>query len=162
MLLNNTAEQGETILRKYLAPFVAAWLGVFVSLSAYSQTDWLTIEGDGSNPAIDTVEVSPVFVVLNDQEQKTRIKVSRSTQRTSWEGIPYRSYEAEVIFNCSQNTARYFRIVFFMQPAWKGKPHKTAEYSLGTPRWMQFRNMNPNPTERIMRAVCQKEMVQST
>ena len=74
--------------------------------------------------------------------------------RASWDGVPYQSYESLVAFDCDKRTARYRTIDYFTQPLWAGKPYRTQDYSQGEPRWMLFREVEPNPNVRIINAAC--------
>ncbi|HSV51288.1 MAG TPA: surface-adhesin E family protein [Burkholderiaceae bacterium] len=124
------------------------------STAASAQTPWLTISGAPENPAVNTVQVDPVPVDRAEGLRTMRVRVSRSAQRTSWDGVSYRSYESSVLFDCRENTARYLFISFYTQPGWKGEPHQGVDYSKGPPRWMEFREVEPNPTARILHAAC--------
>jgi len=115
---------------------------------------WFTITGDPASPALDTVEVDPVPVEVRENLRTMRVRVNRATQRTSWDGTPYRSYVSEVLFDCGRNTARYLSITFHARPLWQGQPLRTTNYASGTPRWMEFRQIEPNPTQRILNAAC--------
>jgi hypothetical protein len=39
-------------------------------------------------------------------------------------------------------------------PLWRGTPHSTVDYRTGPPRMMEFRDMQPNPTARLVAAAC--------
>lgn len=121
-------------------------------------TDWLNIMGDGEDPTVDTIEVDPT--PLNNDERVMRVRVSRSTDRVSWDAIPYRSYISTVQFDCVNNKARYLSIDFYLAPGWKGVSHHTSVYN-DPPRWMEFREVTPNPAQRIVRAACESSSVSS-
>lgn len=133
---------------KLLLLLVLAWPAV------HAQTPWLTVMGDPTNAGVDTIEVDPIPVSVEGDHRTMRVRVSRSSQRTNWDGIPYRSYESTVLFDCVSNTARYLEIKFYMQPSWKGEPHKAASYPGSMPRWMLFGEVDPNPYQRIIHAAC--------
>lgn len=75
--------------------------------------------------------------------------------RTSSDGIPFRSYSATVLVDCSAKSARFVNATFYMMPLWEGKPHTTLTYSAAEVRPMLFRSIEPNPAARIIRAACQ-------
>jgi hypothetical protein len=122
--------------------------------AAHAQTPWLTVMGDPGDPAVDTIEVDPVPVSVAGDHRTMRVRVNRSAQRTNWDGIPYRSYESTVQFDCASNTARYLEIRFYLQPGWRGEIHRTETYRSTMPRWMVFRGVDPNPYQRIITAAC--------
>ena len=122
-------------------------------------TDWLNIMGDGEDPAVNTVEVDPT--PLGGDERVFKVRVSRSAERVSWDGIRYRSYVSKVRFDCVHNTARYLSIDFYLAPGWKGASHHTSVYTDSPPRFMEFREITPNPAQRIVRAACESSSVSS-
>jgi hypothetical protein len=121
---------------------------------ARAETVWFTVAGDPESASANTVQVDPTPVAIDNELRSMKIRVSRSLPRTNWEGVPYRSYVSDVTFDCVSNTARYTAITFYMQPLWQGSPHKITVYPPDQTRAMEFRNMEPNPTARIMKAAC--------
>jgi len=119
-----------------------------------TKTEWLTVAGDALNAGVNTIQVDPVLVDSADGQRTMRVRVSRSAQRASWDGIPYRSFDSYVAFDCGNKTARYLSIRFYAQPQWKGEPRKTQSYTTGEPRMMEFRDIQPNPNTRIINAAC--------
>lgn len=133
--------------------FVA--LGLVLSGACMAQAgDWLTVMGDRKDPALDTIEVNPIPVSMTEDHRVMRIRVSRSMQRTNWDGIPFRSYIATVEFDCAARVGYFQQISYYMQPVWAGEPHISTNYTKAEPRVMQFRGVTPNPVERIIRAAC--------
>lgn len=130
----------------------AAAFGLLAAGVAAAQPTWLTVLGDPADPAVNTVEVDPVD---HDQDERSlRVRVNRSAPRTSWDGVPYRSYEAVVLFDCTRKSARYQTITFFAQPLWRGDALRSVDYSTGPARMMEFRDVHPNPLQRIVHAAC--------
>lgn len=115
--------------------------------------NWFTVIGDERNAALDTIQVDPESMTSGDI-RTLRVRVNRAATRTSWDQVSYRSYTSLVIFDCVNRSARYVSISYFMQPLWKGESYKTSDYTTGTPRPMLFRDVNPNPSARIIRAAC--------
>ena len=135
------------------------FLALSTGLLAHAQTAWFNIVGDPEDAAVDTVEVDPTPVSVSGSSRVLRVRVSRSAERASWEGIPYRSYVSEVIFDCADNTARYAWLDFYSQPGWKGEPHKRSVYGTDEPRPLRFVDVEPNPYQKIVRAACQTASV---
>ncbi len=113
---------------------------------------WFTIMGDPDEPDVNTIQVDPIDI--EGKPRTKRVRVSRSTLRTSWDGVPYRSYTSAVVFDCEKHKARYLQLTYHDLPRWQGEPSKTVDYTTGTPRWMEFRDVTPNPTKRIITAAC--------
>jgi len=122
--------------------------------AARAQTLWFTVMGDPGNASLNTIQVDPVPIEAKDGLRTMRVRVSRSLPRASWDGVPYRSYESMVVFDCARNSARYLSITYFDRPQWSGVSSKTLSYAAGQPRLMLFRDVEPNPTQRIIHAAC--------
>ena len=139
----------------------AFWAVVFVwcSGTAHAQGDWFNLMGDAAVDTVDTIEVDPTPVSISGGQRVMRLRVSRSTDRVNWDGIPYRSYIAEVLFDCQNNTASFQKIDYFSLPAWKNEPDRRLVYSPADPRPMLFRDVVPNPTQRLIRAACQTSSI---
>jgi hypothetical protein len=120
----------------------------------HAQAAWFTVLGDPQDPLLNTIEVDPVPVSVQGESRTMKIRVSRSKPRTSWDGVPYRSYTSTVQFDCAHKSARYLSLDFYQQPLWQGEPHKTSTYPEGVVRYMAFRDVTPNPTQRLIRAAC--------
>jgi len=136
--------------------------GLLLAGGAWAQTQWFTVKGDPANPAVDTIEVDPSPVSVTAEAQTMRVRISRAQLRRDWEGVPYRSYEADVVFDCASKTARYSAMVFYMQPLWQGPSHKTSTYTRDNPRWMELRDVRPNPRQQIIRAACESGRVKTS
>ena len=136
----------------------AKWLalaGLLGASLAHGQSNWLTLVGDPANPAVNTIDVDPRIAVLTERLRTMKLRVNRAAQRLSRDGLPYRSFEAEVLIDCVARVGHYNLATFYMEPLWKGLPHTTVVYPTDRPRTMEFRSVEPNPTERIIRAACQ-------
>ncbi|RYY95237.1 MAG: hypothetical protein EOO24_23230 [Comamonadaceae bacterium] len=120
---------------------------------AIEKTIWFTVIGNPNAPDVDTVQVNPVAIASTPERKTMYVRVSRAAQRNNWEGVPYRSYESQVAFDCRARKASYLIASFYMAPLWAGDPHNTTDYT-DKPRPMLFRDVEPNPTQRIVRAAC--------
>ncbi len=129
------------------------------SVSLQAQTVWFNVMGNPADETVNTIEVDPTPVSINGETRIMRVRVSRSADRVNWDGVPYRSYVSEVLFNCADHTARYISIDYYRQPAWKGELYQRLLYSQGKPRPMRFRDVEPNPYRRIIRAVCETDSI---
>ncbi len=135
---------------------VGKWLVVLLGMAVSqvpAKADWFTVTGNPQDPSVNTVEVDPVAVNAAGERKTINVRVSRSEQRFNWGGVPYRSYESQLVFDCRANEARYLVASFYIEPPWQGTPHKTTDYA-GNPRSMLFRDVEPDPTQRIVRAAC--------
>ena len=121
---------------------------------AHARADWFNVLGDAADESVNTIEVDPTPLSITGETRIMRVRVSRSQDRVNWDGVPYRSYVAEVFFDCPNNMARYLSIDYYRLPAWKGERYLRREYLQTEPRLMQFRDVEPNPYQRIIRAAC--------
>ena len=143
------------IMALLLAPlFALAQAQVQYQDQAQAQAVWLTLVGNPGDPQSDIVEIQPQSLPANPGFASYNVRVNRAMQRTSWDGVPYRSYTSSVLIDCAEKTGRYLSIAFHLMPLWHGKPHTTSAFSAAEPRPMQFRSIEPNPTQRIIRAAC--------
>ncbi|SEB24197.1 surface-adhesin E family protein [Variovorax sp. YR216] len=117
-------------------------------------TQWFTVTGNPADASMDTVQVDPVATHVEGQFRTMNVRVSRARQRFNWENVPYRSYESKVVFDCRARKAGYTFATFYPQPLWQGAPSKSTDYSRN-PQPMLFRDVEPNPMQRIIRAACQ-------
>ncbi|MEJ8849438.1 surface-adhesin E family protein [Variovorax rhizosphaerae] len=116
-------------------------------------TTWFTVVGDPSDPKVDTVEVDPVAITTAGGVKNMYMRVNRSKQRFNWDKLPYRSYEARIAFDCNAKKGDYMVATFYPEPRWTGLPVITTDYT-SAPKPLELRDMEPNPTERIIRAAC--------
>ena len=133
---------------------LAGSMALLAAASAQGRAQWFTIEGDVKQPAADIFEVDIRSLSHDGDHRSMALRVSRATRRSSWGGVPYRSYTAEVVFDCTEKTARYKSLVFYMRPLWEGPVHKTSSYTASEVRPMRFMDSQPNPTGRIINAAC--------
>jgi hypothetical protein len=120
-----------------------------------AEAEWLTIVGDPDNPRENTVQVDPVPLSVSGENRTLRVRLSRSSQRVNPDGVPYRSFESTVLFDCATNTARYLETRFYDRPGWSGEVSKVLAYPDHPPRAMLFRDLEPNPSQRIIHAACE-------
>jgi len=137
---------------------VKTWLMLLLLLGsvgapAFAQTRWFTVTGNLQDPAVNTVQVDPVAVATTADRRIMNVRVSRSADRVNWDGVPYRSYESQVAFDCRAGKAEYLSANYYLAPFWAGTAHHTTDYA-ASPRPMVFRDVEPNPTHRIVRAAC--------
>ncbi|CAA2099327.1 hypothetical protein VVAX_00181 [Variovorax paradoxus] len=122
---------------------------------AHAESGWFTVVGDPQDKVADTVQVDPDRVTPPEDARTMNLRVSRATARFNWDGIPYRSYESRVVFDCQSRRASYVAARFYIAPLWQGEPHHVADYS-ASPKPVLFLDMKPNPTARIVRAACRQ------
>ena len=128
--------------------------GLWCCASAHAATDWFNVMGNAADESVNTIEVDPTPVSITGGTRIMRLRVSRSHDRVNWDGVAYRSYVSEVLFDCPHDVARYLSIDYYRQPGWKGEPYLRRVYLRTEPRMMEFHDVEPNPYRRIVRAAC--------
>lgn len=140
-------------MRRALVTMGLATCMTFHAAGARAQGDWFTVTGNPSDAKADTVQVDPVALGVEGATRTMNVRVNRSVARVNWDKVPYRSYESQVVFDCQTRRAGYVQARYFTAPLWQGEPSAVVDYT-GDPRPMLFRDMEPNPTQRIVRAAC--------
>ncbi len=128
-------------------------LVAFLACNAFAEVPWFTIAGDRNDPGADTIEMNPIAVSRDGPKIVMEIRVSRSGQRTSSDGVAFRSFRGEVGFDCSRRTARFLRSQFYAEPLWKA-PIEELHYASNQVRSMEFRLFDPNPRDSVIKAAC--------
>ncbi|MBP7564539.1 MAG: hypothetical protein KA795_00890 [Burkholderiaceae bacterium] len=125
-----------------------------------AQTTWLTIMGDPSDAASDVVQIEPESVVVFSNLRTIRIRVSRAHPRKGYDERPYRGFIGAVHIDCANATARYRQLQLFSGPLWTGAS-RVVNYTDAAMPPMAFRDIEPNPTARIVQAACTIDRVQT-
>ena len=132
--------------------FAVCWLAW--SCAASANPNWLTIVGDPLDPAVAIIQIDPNAAVVASDQRTMFVRVSRPQQRASTDGVSFRSYHANVLFDCSQKSARFVTVDFYEQALWQGMPHKSMSFGPTQLRPLVFRFFEPNPLEKLVRAAC--------
>ncbi len=138
---------------------LAAMLTLTVPSGAFAD-DWFSITGDPDDAAANTVQVAPDSVVVFANLRFVKVRTNRAAVRQGYDGIPYRSYVSTAQIDCDTHAARFRKLELFEGPLWTG-PHRSLEYAEADMPKMNFRDMLPNPTERIVQAACVVGRVQT-
>lgn len=113
---------------------------------------WFTIMGDVTQIRSDVVQVQPTSIQRQGELRTLNIRVNRLKTRRNWHGVTYRSYEAKVLINCNQRHGEYLSLRTYSQALWMGETQE-LKYDAPLPP-MRFIGIEPNPTDRIVRAAC--------
>lgn len=133
---------------------LACLAGLFCSAGALANSNWLTIMGDPLDAGAGTIEIDPTSRAIQGDRRSLLIRVSRPQERTSTDGVSFRSYLASVEFDCIQRNARFLSVDFYQQSLWQGTPHKSMVYGSAQIRPLVFRFFEPNPLEKLLQAAC--------
>ncbi|RYX92509.1 MAG: hypothetical protein EOO28_21690 [Comamonadaceae bacterium] len=135
---------------KYL--LALALLAITV-VSPAAETYWFTIIGDPTDPTVTTVLIDPTPILVKGSTRLMNLRVSRDKPRVSTDGVAFQSFQSTVEFDCEKGAARFTRAQFHDKPLWAG-PGRSVDYPPSTVRPMLFRDIEPNPSQRIIKAAC--------
>ena len=140
-------------MKKILATVCLIW-ACWAHADPNANRNWLTVVGDRLDPSVGTIEIDPSAISVAGDQRVMVLRVSRPQERVSADGVAFRSYLANVQFDCVQKDARFIPVDFFEQSLWQGKPHKSMAYGPTQIRPVAFRFFEPNPLEKLVRAAC--------
>ncbi len=129
--------------------------------SAYASSNWLVLVGDPADPSSDYIEFDPSALTRDGEQASIPVRVSRSSPRTSKEGIVFRSFESLVAVDCKRRTARFLQATFFAEPDFQGVPFRTEVFGPKDPRPMEFRLIKGAPARRVIDAACNTTAIRS-
>ncbi|MGC3986365.1 MAG: hypothetical protein QM777_17500 [Pseudorhodoferax sp.] len=124
-----------------------------LTVAQAASTPWLTVAGDPADPLADTIQINPLFVRKDGPRRVMEVRVSRSLERTSTDGIRFRSFHGLVAFDCEARVARFVSSQFYNAPLWRD-PGPRLDYPESRWRPVEFRGFEPNPRARVVQAAC--------
>ena len=124
-----------------------------LSVAKIDDRSWLTITGSTADPDVNTIQIDPTPVDTRGQLRWMTLRLNRPKQRTSTDGIVFRSFVSVIEFDCEKRTARFTKTQFYNGPLWTS-PGRTMDYPASMVRPMVFREIEPNPSERVIKAAC--------
>ena len=124
-----------------------------LSTARTDDASWLTVLGNAEDPNVDTILIDPTPMEIKGQLRWMQLRLSRARQRTSTDRIVFRSFISVVEFDCEKRSARFTRTQFYNGPLWTS-PGRAMDYPPWMVRPMVFREIEPNPRERVIKAAC--------
>jgi len=122
-----------------------------------AQAGWFTVAGIAGDDRGDYVQVDPVTLRFDGALRWLDVRVSRAAERTSTEGVRFRSFQGVAEVDCSASTARYVSATFHAEPHFAGAPIARFDYPRDRVRPMAFRQIEGNVSARVVRAACAVE-----
>ena len=131
---------------------------LFLSCHALAaQAGWFTVAGVAGDDRGDYVQVDPVSLRFDDARRWLDVRVSRAAERTSTEGVKFRSFEGVAEVDCGASTARYVSASFYAEPHFAGTPIARLDFASDRVRPMAFRQIPGDFSARVIRAACTVE-----
>ncbi|WP_422830788.1 surface-adhesin E family protein [Variovorax sp. HJSM1_2] len=121
---------------------------------------WLTLTGDATRADADSVQVLADSVNLNGTTGTLQLRVSRAGERSAYDDLPYRSYIGWIRVDCSQREGHFLQLQYYAEALWTGAVRLVNFTESNMPRLL-FKDMDPNPTTRLIRAACSVEKVKT-
>lgn len=118
------------------------------------QAEWFTVAGAAGDDQADYVQVDPATLRSEGDRRWLDVRVSRTTERTSTEGIRFRSFEGVAEVDCHTWSARYVSATFHAEPHFTGAPIAKLDFSPDRVRPMAFREISGDFSARVIRAAC--------
>ncbi len=144
---------------RLLAPSLALALALGAG-SLHADPLWLTLTGDPTRADRDSVQVRVDSVSLNGSTGSLQLRVNRSQAREAFDGQTYRSYIGWIKVDCPQQEGLFQQLQYYTEALWTGDTRVVNYVEPNTPRLL-FKDMQPNPTERLIRAACSVEKVKT-
>jgi len=121
---------------------------------------WLTLAGDASRADRDSVQVMADSVSLNGTTGALQLRVSRAAERDAYDSLPYRSYIGWIKVDCTQRVGRFQQLQYYSDALWTGEA-RVVNFTEPNLPLLMFKDMQPNPTTRLIRAACSVEKVKT-
>lgn len=127
-------------------------LALFTSLGA--RAEWLTLTGSPGEPASSYVQVDPTTVEVNGMHRLVNLRLSLAQERTTKDGIRFRSFRARVNVDCEARNARYVSATYFGQPDFVGDPIAVRVFEANDVRPMNLSGAPRDLAGRTVNAAC--------
>lgn len=121
---------------------------------------WLTLTGDPSRTDQDSVQVRADSVALSGTTGSLQLRVSRADTREAFDSQPYRSYIGWIKVDCTQQEGLFQQLQYYTAALWTGETRVVNFAEPNMPKLM-FKDMQPNPTARLVRAACSVEKIKT-
>jgi hypothetical protein len=121
---------------------------------------WLTLSGDASRSDLDSVQVMADSVTLSGTTGALQLRVNRAIARDAYDNIPYRSYIGWIKVDCTLREGRFQQLQYYSEALWTGEVRVVNFTEPNLPQLL-FKDMQPNPTTRLIRAACSVDKVKT-
>jgi hypothetical protein len=121
---------------------------------ASARAEWLTLTGSPGDAANSYVQVDPTSVEVDGSRRAVTLRMSLAQDRTSKDGIQFRSFQARASVDCEARTARYASTTYFGQPNFVGEPVAVRHYEEDDIRPMTLAGAPPELAAKTINAAC--------
>jgi hypothetical protein len=147
-------------LRNRLA-LPAALLGPFLWAGAIAAGAWLTIAGEPADGVGFYAQVRPAGIDVKGDMRMVPLRINLGPGPATVDGQAYRSVETDVQIDCTRQTARYLRAMFYARPDFQGDPFRAVNYGKDDLQPSLLAGAEEGTSPRIIRAACSAKSVTS-
>lgn len=122
--------------------------------SAGVRAEWLTLNGSPGDANNSYVQVDPTSVEVNGSRRHVTLRMSLAEERTSKDGVRFRSYLARASVDCEARNARYLSATYFAHPHFVGEPVAVKHFEEDDVRPMTFKGAPVDLVGRTINAAC--------
>ena len=122
--------------------------------SASARAEWLTLAGSPGDAASNYVQVDPTRIEIDGSRRGVTLRMNLAQDRTSKDGIQFRSFEARANVDCEARTARYASASYFGQPNFVGEPVAVRHFEEDDIRPMTLPGAPPELAAKTVNAAC--------
>jgi hypothetical protein len=115
--------------------------------------EWFTLFGSAGVGSEDYVQADPTTIEIDGDIRRLDIRVNRSVQRTSTDGVKFRSLVGQAEVDCAHRSARYVAATFFSDPNFQGTPIASLRFDKSQARPV-FSAIPGALDERLVKAAC--------
>ena len=128
---------------------------------AHAADAWLTIAGEPADGVGFYAQVRPAGIDVKGDMRTVPLRINLGPGPAAVDGQAYRSVETDVQIDCTRQTARYLRAVFYARPDFQGDPFRTVNYGKDELQPSLLAGAEEGANLRIIRAACSARSVTS-
>jgi hypothetical protein len=129
-----------------------ALLALLVSTGA--RAEWLTLTGSPGDATSSYVQVDPTTVQVDGSHRLMNLRLSVAQERTTKDGLRFRSFRARVNVDCEARNARYVSATYFGHPDFVGEPIAVRVFEADDVRPMALAGAPRDLAGRTINAAC--------
>lgn len=122
--------------------------------SAGARAEWLTLTGSPGDAASSYVQVDPTTVEVDGSHRVVNLRLSLAQERTTKDGVRFRSFRARVNVDCEARNARYVSATYFGHSDFVGDPIAVRVFEADDVRPMTLSGAPRDLAGRTINAAC--------
>lgn len=118
------------------------------------RAEWLTLNGSPGDAGNTYVQVDPTSVEVNGSRRNVTVRMNLAEDRTSKDGVRFRSVLARASVDCEARSARYLSATYFGHPNFVGEPVAVKHFEEDDVRPMTLAGAPGELVGRTVNAAC--------